>query len=269
MQRAHVIAVVAILFAVPASARTWYVNVDGTGNAPTIEAAMDSASYADTVLVAPGEYAIHSFQMADGVTLLAAEGPANTRLLRSSIDPAGISCGELNFAIIDGFWFHDVANQGSTSAIGVVASNTVIIRNCVFTANDVGIFASYEITWVEIWNNTFIDNRLAISTSTDGRCLYNIIWDDAIGISALFGLACNNMLNIDDAGSTYKNVNFSQDPMFCNGPDDVHLQTESPCAPGNSPLVGCGETLIGALPVGCSATPTEEHSWGHIKHIYR
>jgi hypothetical protein len=46
------------LFPAPTDARTWRVTVDGTGDAPTIEAAMDSAAAFDTVLVAPGEHVI-------------------------------------------------------------------------------------------------------------------------------------------------------------------------------------------------------------------
>lgn len=40
----------------PARTRTWYVNISGTGDAPTIEAAVDSAVSGDTVLVGPGHY---------------------------------------------------------------------------------------------------------------------------------------------------------------------------------------------------------------------
>jgi hypothetical protein len=38
------------------SARTWYVKVDGSGDAPTIQAAIDSASAGDDVVVAAGRY---------------------------------------------------------------------------------------------------------------------------------------------------------------------------------------------------------------------
>ena len=51
-----------------------------------------------------------------------------------------------------------------------------------------------------------------------------------------------------------RNGNMCKDPHFCN-PDsgDYHLYSTSPCAPANT-----GGTLIGALPVGCSATDVDE-----------
>ena len=39
-----------------ASAETWHVTIDGLGDVPTIQAAIDSAAADDTVLVGPGHY---------------------------------------------------------------------------------------------------------------------------------------------------------------------------------------------------------------------
>jgi parallel beta-helix repeat protein len=44
------------LFAQPTEAKTWYIKADGTGDAPTIQAGVDSAVVGDTVLVGPGAY---------------------------------------------------------------------------------------------------------------------------------------------------------------------------------------------------------------------
>jgi hypothetical protein len=49
--------VLATCLSAESSARVWYVTPDGTGDAPTIQAAIDAASAGDDVLVTPGYYA--------------------------------------------------------------------------------------------------------------------------------------------------------------------------------------------------------------------
>ncbi|UCG52762.1 MAG: hypothetical protein JSW58_04205 [Candidatus Latescibacterota bacterium] len=65
------------------------------------------------------------------------------------------------------------------------------------------------------------------------------------------------------------NGNFSADPLFCSvlGGLDLHLNGDSPCAPGNHPD-GAACDLIGALPVDCGDAPTEQRTWGAIKSMY-
>ncbi len=68
----------------------------------------------------------------------------------------------------------------------------------------------------------------------------------------------NNVAN--DAGGDYvdclsgqlgMNDNFTADPLFCDSSEvNFRLQEASPCAPENN--LACG--LVGANPVGCSAT---------------
>ena len=57
---ARVVALLSVMTVVclahPAFARTWQVLEDGSGDAPTIQAGIDSASHGDTVFVEPGTY---------------------------------------------------------------------------------------------------------------------------------------------------------------------------------------------------------------------
>ncbi len=63
--------------------------------------------------------------------------------------------------------------------------------------------------------------------------------------------------------------NFAEDPQFCgiDGSGNYFLQSDSPCAPGNTPTPkACGG--IGAFVVSCATTATEEKTWGAIKALY-
>lgn len=57
MRTAAFLVLAALLLAVgPASARTWYITPGGTGDAPNIQAGIDSAAAGDTLLLADGEF---------------------------------------------------------------------------------------------------------------------------------------------------------------------------------------------------------------------
>ncbi len=63
--------------------------------------------------------------------------------------------------------------------------------------------------------------------------------------------------------------NFAEDPQFCgiDGSGNYFLQSDSPCAPGNTPApYACGQ--IGAFPVACATTATYIRTWGAIKALY-
>ena len=77
----------------PAAARIWYVTVDGSGDAPTIQAAIDATSAGDSVVLAAGAYTWNAqggdhvglpgpsmLNMRSGVTLRSESGPAITIL---------------------------------------------------------------------------------------------------------------------------------------------------------------------------------------------
>lgn len=64
--------------------------------------------------------------------------------------------------------------------------------------------------------------------------------------------------------------NICADPLFCgleSLPPDLTLQEVSPCRPFPPENPDCD--LIGALPVACEETPTQETTWGGIKTLFR
>jgi len=85
-------------------ARTWYVLEDGSGDAPTIQAAIDSSSNGDSVLVAPGHYLENLNLRGRRIHLRSESGPGATILDGSGKPTAVIICksGETNETIIEG-----------------------------------------------------------------------------------------------------------------------------------------------------------------------
>ena len=98
MRQARLLAIAAalILFATGSNARTWYVTVDGTGDAPTLHAAADSAHAGDTILVGPGEYRFNvTLHVPSDVVMRSEGGPYVTRFLDRGPEPlpVGIDLG--------------------------------------------------------------------------------------------------------------------------------------------------------------------------------
>lgn len=135
-----------ILIVLPpsAKARTWYIKADGSGDAPSIQAGMDSASASDTVLVADGTYT----------------GPDNKNLdfganfpitVRSENGPDGcvIDCQgsgrafyflltEMETCVVDGFTVKNGNALTCTATFGggiLCEGSSPTITNCRITAN--------------------------------------------------------------------------------------------------------------------------------------
>jgi len=85
--------------------RTWEVNVAGTGDAPTVQAAIDRAVTGDIVVVGPGRYYENIDFLGKDITVRSAEGPEATILDGSTRDSSVVVMmhDETRNAVLEGF----------------------------------------------------------------------------------------------------------------------------------------------------------------------
>ena len=94
-----------LLIPVPCLARTWHVLVDGSGDAPTIQAGIDSSAVGDTVLVAPGTYHEAIDFLGKDIVVKSSSGAAATIIDGSGLGyyTVSIQDHETRAAILQGF----------------------------------------------------------------------------------------------------------------------------------------------------------------------
>lgn len=142
-----------VLTALPgrwAHARTWHVEVNGSGDAPTIQAAVDSAAAGDVILVGPGRYTwanqgggdpdyamITILRGQNGFTIRSATGPGST-ILDAQHNGRVMFIQGLNGITVEGFTMTGgeapVTGYQAGGALWVHLSSDVV-RNCVFVDN--------------------------------------------------------------------------------------------------------------------------------------
>ena len=99
-------AMVFTFFAIEASyARTWNVFVDGSGDAPTVQAGIDSSVAGDTVLVGPGTYPEFVRIVGKDIVLKSSQGPQSTTLDGSGLNQPVVTfdSGVSRAARLEGF----------------------------------------------------------------------------------------------------------------------------------------------------------------------
>ena len=143
------VACLSLLCAATSLSRTWYINIDHTGDAPTIQAAADSAAPGDTILVAPGHYtwtnqggsdhAMLFFPAQHGGFTLRSQGGPEVTILDAERGGRVIFLQGYNYITIEGFTIAngDAPAYGDSIGGGVVAhiSNGDVIRDCIFVNN--------------------------------------------------------------------------------------------------------------------------------------
>jgi len=175
---------IALLLALPqiAPARTWYVLPDSTGDAPTINAALDSSAEDDTILVGPGTYygevwfvnyprRVLISEAGPEMTILDARDP-ETGLADSRVILIAYSHGAVveGFTIQNGYAFSWPFPEGA--GIRVVSSNFVTIRGNIIRDNEAEETGaiSFENSCCKgtvIEENQFIGN----ASQTDAGCV--------------------------------------------------------------------------------------------------
>ena len=144
----------------PASrARTWHVVPDSTGLAAPIKAALDSASYGDTVLVAPGTYLKTDdpetwIRPGPGVSLIGKQGP-NETVIEFCNSTVGIGLDNCEGARVSGFTVRFDERPGCgfpggwLTGIDLYRCTDVVVENCILEdlAYGIDVYGESEAWW--------------------------------------------------------------------------------------------------------------------------
>jgi len=161
-----------LALATPASARTWYVTPDGTGQAPTIQAAVDSCADGDEVLLAPGAYTYATQGAAENsmvnirknITLRSEAGAASTILDAQSQPARPIRCHFPSVVLIDGLTlqggnppFEGGSGAGGIAIVGGTIQNCIVRNNRTAMIGGGGGILAYRSTV----RDCIVENNLA------------------------------------------------------------------------------------------------------------
>lgn len=197
-----------------ANARVWLVNADGSGDAPTVQAGIDSATAGDQVAVSPGVYSWETqggsdllggsmIRMKSGITLRSVTGAAQTVLDASGQGRVILCSGEDAKSRIVGFTIRrgrpngngcqPACFYGSGGGILCRASSRVAIEANIIVDN----FASYGGGGIQVDHSSPIVERNVIArngTSLRGGAV------DVVGATAHPMLLSNTIVGNEGGG---------------------------------------------------------------------
>lgn len=156
-------------------ARTWYIMPDGTGDAPNIQAGIDSAGVGDTVLVACGTYYEHDIQLRSAIVLSSETGEADCAVIDAQwMDRVLFFYMIDNTTMIKGFTLtHGAPPQpytppGYGGAVASLGSSEEFV-NCAFIDNGASYGAG---VFCQGGSPTFTDCLFSNNVSGEGGALF-------------------------------------------------------------------------------------------------
>jgi parallel beta-helix repeat protein len=219
---------VAALALVPALALAAGIVIHVPGDAPTIQAGINAAQAADTVLVACGTYYEHDIEMKSGVCLMSATSDPACVTIDAENQGSCILCdGVDDYASITGFTLTHGRSAWGGGIYGVASA--VPIRNCRFVYNSASASGGGGVYWcegvVDIAGCLFEDNTavegawqggggLALRqvSGTVARCTFRNNWAGVAG----GGMACWNQVSATIDSCTFFE-NTASDLVFSEG----------------------------------------------------
>ena len=286
-------ALVGILLVSHATAEVYVVHPDGSGDYPTIQAAVDASSEGDEIVLESGVYRgdgnrdvliyMHALVVRSATgdprdCIIDCQGTAQEWHTGFLCD---VALGQLELrgiTVIRGYYHSGgairigwgdvyisdclfVGNRAEHHGAAVFKGgpDTVTLSGCTLVGNSSPIATVAAIDWGYL----ALENSI-VAFSGDGyatSCLYG---QSQFACCDFFGNADGDWDSPCAIGFLGIDGNISEDPLFCGWEEgNYYLQSDSPCAPGGE----CG--LIGALPVGCEPSPIMESTWGGVKALYR
>jgi hypothetical protein len=272
-------------------AADWHVFPDGSGDAPTLAAAADSATSGDVIYAHAGTYTEEGI-LFDGkdVTIVTPDGLVyvNAPVERSGVGftiRSATNAFMLTSLYISGFDIGIALEDASPSIQYMMIQDC---GTCMSVSGASAPFFGYGIvdssqTAVTVIGGTgVVLQNLTIVGCTTGISVYdgtvtiekNIIYGCVAGVVCDGGavtLTCNDLYanTSNYEACTAGPTDFFLDPIFCfyTPPSTIPymLHVDSPCATGNSP---CGGFLgFNGTPV-CSGESVSETTWGNIKALF-
>ena len=241
-------------------ARTWRVNAAGTGDAPDLYAAMDSAAAFDSVLAEAGQYNVPTGLLVPrNVWLVGESGPSQTLVFRDEyLAPSVVS--------LAGF-MSGIHLRGNTAT--VLYSQGGVVDHCIIesTLSPGTLLLGDNFYSISFQSCLFAAGEIAFPATFNQCIILANLGEWAVGSTVTFCDVIGTAHPSIDVSSN--NLNFSLDPEFCGipGSGNYFLRSTSPCLPENNPFGP--SVLTGPLPMGCGTVRVEHRTWGGIKALYR